>query len=58
MSAVRRALDKRRLVLEVRDLQPAGWQRDAIERLVMGRAPNMRQLREVFRGWPPARWMC
>lgn len=50
VSAVRRALDKRRLVLEVRDLRSQLAQRDAIERLVMGRAPNMRQLREVLSG--------
>ena len=50
VSAVRRALDKRRLVLEVRDLRSQLAQRDAIERLVMGRAPNIRQLREVLSG--------
>ena len=50
VSAVRRALDKRRLVLEVRQLRSQLTQRDAIERLVMGRAPNMQRLREVLAG--------
>lgn len=48
--AVRRALDKRRLVLEVRQLRNQLAQRDVIERLVMGRAPNMQRLREVLAG--------
>ncbi|RLJ39910.1 sigma-54 dependent transcriptional regulator [Acidovorax sp. 106] len=50
VGAVRRALDKRRLVLEVRQLRSQLAQRDAIERLVMGRAPNMQRLREVLAG--------
>lgn len=50
VSAVRRALDKRRLVLEVRQLRSRLAQRDAIERLIMGRAPNMQRLREVLAG--------
>ncbi len=50
VGAVRRALDKRRLVLEVRQLRSQLAQRDAIERLVMGRAPNMQRLRQVLAG--------
>ena len=50
VSAVRRALDKRRLVLEVRQLRSQLAHRDAIERLVMGRAPNMLRLRDVLAG--------
>ena len=57
VSAVRRALDKRRLVLEVRDLRSQLAQRDAIERLVMGPRPTCGNCAKCS-GWPPARWMC
>lgn len=50
VGAVRRALDKRRLVMEVRQLRSRLEQRDVIERLVMGRAPNMQRLRERLAG--------
>jgi DNA-binding NtrC family response regulator len=50
VGAVRRALDKRRLVLEVRQLRSQLAQRDTMEHVVMGRAPNMQRLRDLLAG--------
>ncbi|MCE1238643.1 MAG: sigma-54 dependent transcriptional regulator [Azonexaceae bacterium] len=46
VEVARRALDKRRLVLEVRSLRRQLAQRDALEARLIGRAPGMQRLRE------------
>ncbi len=50
VEVVRRALEKRRLVLEVRDLRRQLQQRDLLESKLIGRAPGMQQLRERLTG--------
>ncbi|MFG0785679.1 sigma-54-dependent transcriptional regulator [Delftia tsuruhatensis] len=50
VGAVRRALERRRLVLEVRALRQQLQQRDSLEHRLIGRAPNMRQLRQMLTG--------
>lgn len=46
VDVARRALDKRRLVLEVRSLRRQLAQRDALDARLIGRAPGMQKLRE------------
>jgi two-component system C4-dicarboxylate transport response regulator DctD len=48
VGAVRRALERRRLVLEVRSLRRQLDSRDSLEQLLLGRAPNMRRLRQTL----------
>ena len=50
VEVVRRALEKRRLVLEVRDLRRQLEQRDLLESKLIGRAPGMQQLRDRLTG--------
>jgi DNA-binding NtrC family response regulator len=50
VEVVRRALEKRRLVLEVRDLRRQLQQRDLLESKLIGRAPGMQQLRDRLTG--------
>jgi len=50
VDVVRRALEKRRLVLEVRDLRRQLEQRDQLEGKLIGRAPGMQKLRERLTG--------
>lgn len=58
VGAVRRAMERRRLVLEVRALRRQLEQRDSLEHRLIGRAPNMRQLRQMLAGWRRARPTC
>jgi DNA-binding NtrC family response regulator len=58
VEVVRRALEKRRLVLEVRDLRRQLEQRDLLESKLIGRAPGMQQLRDRLTGWPAALPTC
>ena len=50
VGAVRRALEKRRLVLEVRELRRQLAQRDTIEGQLLGQAPGMQRLRQRLAG--------
>ena len=50
VEVVRRALEKRRLVLEVRDLRRQLEQRDQLEGKLIGLAPSMQKLRAVLVG--------
>ncbi|MBI2276738.1 MAG: sigma-54-dependent Fis family transcriptional regulator [Dechloromonas sp.] len=50
VEVVRRALEKRRLVLEVRDLRRQLEQRDQLEGRLIGRAPGMQKLRDMLGG--------
>ena len=50
VDVVRRALEKRRLVLEVRDLRRQLEQRDQLEGKLIGRAPAMQKLRQMLSG--------
>jgi len=50
VEVVRRALEKRRLVLEVRELRRQLDQRDQLEGKLIGRAPSMQKLRDVLSG--------
>jgi two-component system C4-dicarboxylate transport response regulator DctD len=50
VEVVRRALEKRRLVLEVRDLRRQLEQRDRLESKLIGRAPGMQKLRDLLSG--------
>ncbi|UCV30228.1 sigma-54-dependent transcriptional regulator [Ferribacterium limneticum] len=50
VEVVRRALEKRRLVLEVRDLRCQLEQRDQLEGKLIGRAPGMQKLRQMLVG--------
>ena len=50
VEVVRRALEKRRLVLEVRDLRRQLEQRDQLEGKLIGRAPGMQKLRQMLVG--------
>ncbi|MGE5472376.1 MAG: sigma-54-dependent transcriptional regulator [Bacteroidota bacterium] len=50
VEVVRRALEKRRLVLEVRDLRRQLEQRDQLEGKLIGRAPGMQKLRDMLTG--------
>ncbi|WP_027017239.1 sigma-54-dependent transcriptional regulator [Comamonas composti] len=50
IGAVRRALERRRLVLEVRELRRQLEQRDSLENKLIGRAANMQQLRRTLMG--------
>jgi two-component system C4-dicarboxylate transport response regulator DctD len=50
VSVVRRALERRRLVLEVRQLRQQLQHRDSLEQQLIGRAPNMQQLRQTLLG--------
>jgi two-component system C4-dicarboxylate transport response regulator DctD len=47
VEVVRRALEKRRLVLEVRDLRRQLDQRDLLEGKMIGRAPSMQKIRDM-----------
>lgn len=47
VEVVRRALEKRRLVLEVRDLRRQLDQRDMLEGKMIGRAPSMQKIRDM-----------
>jgi len=50
VDVVRRALEKRRLVLEVRDLRRQLAQRDQLEGKLIGRSPGMQKLRQMLSG--------
>jgi len=50
VEVVRRALEKRRLVLEVRDLRRQLAQRDQLEGKLIGRSPGMQKLRQMLTG--------
>ncbi len=50
VDVVRRALEKRRLVLEVRDLRRQLAQRDQLEGKLIGRSPGMQKLRQMLTG--------
>ncbi len=50
VDVVRRALEKRRLVLEVRDLRRQLAQRDQLEGKLIGRSPAMQKLRQMLSG--------
>jgi len=50
VEVVRRALEKRSLVLEVRDLRRQLEQRDQLEGKMIGRAPGMQKLRSMLSG--------
>jgi len=50
VEVVRRALEKRRLVLEVRDLRRQLDQRDQIEGQMIGRSPGMQKVRGLVAG--------
>lgn len=50
VEVVRRALEKRRLVLEVRDLRHQLAQRDQLEGQLIGRAPGMQKIRQMLLG--------
>ncbi|HXE39830.1 MAG TPA: sigma-54 dependent transcriptional regulator [Azonexus sp.] len=50
VEVVRRALEKRRLVLEVRDLRRQLEQRDQLESKLIGRGPGMQKLRDRLTG--------
>ena len=50
VEVVRRALEKRRLVLEVRDLRRQLEQRDQLEGQMIGRAPGMQKVRALVAG--------
>jgi len=50
VEVVRRALEKRRLVLAVRELRRQLEQRDLLESRLIGRAPGMQQLRDRLTG--------
>ena len=50
VDVVRRALEKRRLVLEVRDLRRQLAQRDQLEGKLIGHSPGMQKLRQMLTG--------
>jgi DNA-binding NtrC family response regulator len=58
VEVVRRALEKRRLVLEVRDLRRQLEQRDLLEGKLIGRAPGMQNCAQCWSASPAAQPMC